>query len=56
MPNPFSLSFGMEPKEYITRTQQINMIIDSFSDESPSSYLFMLSGVRGAGKTGRFDR
>ncbi len=51
MSNPFSLSFGMEPKEYITRPQQINKIIDSFSDESPSSYLFMLSGVRGAGKT-----
>ena len=49
--NPFTLTFGMEPKEYITRTTQIDMIVNTFSDEVPSSFMYMLSGVRGAGKT-----
>ena len=51
MSNPFSLSFGMEPQEYITRTQQISQVIDSFKDENPESHIYMLTGVRGAGKT-----
>ncbi len=51
MNNPFSLAFGMEPKEYIVRKQQIDEIIDTFTSETPSYYMYMLSGIRGAGKT-----
>ena len=51
MANPFSLSFGTEPKEYITRNQQIDKIVSTFKDEAPSSYAYMLTGIRGAGKT-----
>ena len=41
----------MEPKEYITRNQQIDKVISTFSAESPSNHTYMLAGVRGAGKT-----
>ncbi|MCR4762090.1 MAG: ATP-binding protein [Lachnospiraceae bacterium] len=51
MENPFSLSFGSEPKEYILRTQQIDSILETFTSEAPSCYTYMISGVRGAGKT-----
>jgi hypothetical protein len=51
MANPFSLSFGTEPKEYITRNQQIDKIVSTFKEETPSNYAYMLTGIRGVGKT-----
>ena len=51
MSNPFSISFGLEPKEYISRHQQTDRIIGAFTEESPSNHTFMLSGIRGSGKT-----
>ena len=51
MPNPFTISFGIEPKEYITRRQQTDNIVNTFIDENPSNHTYMLSGIRGAGKT-----
>ena len=51
MANPFTLSFGIEPKEYISRTGQTDKITDTFTSESPSNYMYMLSGIRGCGKT-----
>ena len=51
MPNPFTLSFGIEPREYISRTQQTSEIINTFMSETPSNYTYMLSGIRGSGKT-----
>lgn len=51
MPNPFSISFGMEPKEYITRRQQTDTIVNTFIEENPANHTYMLSGIRGAGKT-----
>ncbi|MBR4514006.1 MAG: ATP-binding protein [Lachnospiraceae bacterium] len=49
--NPFTLSFGEEPSQYISRHQQINEIIDSFSGDTPTAHVYMISGVRGSGKT-----
>ncbi len=49
--NPFSLSFGIEPVQYIARSSEKNEIIDSFMSDNPSTHMFMISGVRGAGKT-----
>jgi hypothetical protein len=51
MNNPYTLSFGIEPNEYISRTVQMNQITDMFTSDVPSNYLYLLSGVRGAGKT-----
>ena len=51
MNNPFTLSFGIEPKEYIVRNEQISDIVGNFKSEEPSNHSYILSGVRGSGKT-----
>lgn len=49
--NPFMISFGMEPSQYIDRFAQTDEIIENFTAESMSNCVYMISGVRGAGKT-----
>ena len=51
MNNPFTLSFGKKPLQYISRTFQTDKIIDTFNSENPSNQIYMFSGVRGSGKT-----
>lgn len=51
MNNPFTLSFGKRPVQYISRITQTSRIIDTFSAQSPSNQIFMITGVRGSGKT-----
>ena len=51
MNNPFSISFGKKPTEYISRIQQTEEILGTFTDDSPSSQAYMIVGVRGSGKT-----
>lgn len=51
MNNPFTLSFGLEPASYIAREQQTNQVIHSFTGDPSPSHLYMISGIRGAGKT-----
>ena len=51
MNNPFTLSFGKKPLQYISRIMQTNQIIESFNAEIPSNQIFMNTGVRGSGKT-----
>ena len=51
MDNPFSLSFGKEPLKYISREPEREQIISDFAAEYPTSNIYMLTGVRGAGKT-----
>ena len=51
MTNPFSLSFGKEPLSFIERGRQSREITDSFSEENPSCQVYMITGVRGSGKT-----
>ena len=49
MNNPFSLTFGEMPNNYIDRLFQSKEIIDSFEKNTSKSY--MITGVRGTGKT-----
>ena len=49
--NPFMLSSGRIPLLYIDRLIQKNKIIDDFTDEIPSNQIYMLTGIRGSGKT-----
>lgn len=49
--NPFSLSFGKEPTNYIHRDYQSDDIIQSFLSDTPSYQVCMITGVRGSGKT-----
>ena len=51
MQNPFSISFGTTPTQYISRITQTNQILDTFKAEVPSNHVYMLTGVRGCGKT-----
>ena len=51
MNNPFTLSFGKKPVQYISRITQTNEIIDTFNAELPSNQIYMITGVRGSGKT-----
>lgn len=49
--NPFSLAFGKEPAEYISRDMQIETIKDTFIDGDSGSQAYMITGLRGTGKT-----
>ncbi len=49
MKNPYSLQFGREPEEYISRLEQKETVINSFLNDEMQ--IFMVTGVRGAGKT-----
>lgn len=51
MNNPFTLSFGKKPLQYISRIPQTNEIIDNFTAKEPSNQIYMLTGIRGSGKT-----
>jgi energy-coupling factor transporter ATP-binding protein EcfA2 len=51
MSNPFTLSFGKKPFEYISRIRQTDEILEDFTAEHPVSQVYMLTGVRGSGKT-----
>ena len=51
MKNPYSLLFGREPEQYIRRAAEAEEIIQNFSYESPSEQIYMITGVRGSGKT-----
>ena len=49
--NPFTLTFGKEPAQMISRYSQTNEIIDVFRSEKPAQQIYMITGVRGSGKT-----
>lgn len=51
MSNPFTLSFGKKPAQFISRITQTNEIIENFKAEVPSNQIYMITGVRGSGKT-----
>ncbi|MDD7641176.1 MAG: ATP-binding protein [bacterium] len=51
MNNPFTLSFGKKPTQFISRITQTNEIMENFQAADPSNQIYMLTGVRGSGKT-----
>lgn len=51
MNNPFTLSFGKKPLQYVSRISQTQEIIESFCSSEPSNQIYMLAGVSGSGKT-----
>ena len=50
MNNPFELTFGLKPNNYISRLKQSEEIINNFSNETGNK-VFLITGVRGTGKT-----
>ncbi len=49
--NPFTLTFGKKPNEYISRYENTDMIISTFESENPISQAYLIEGIRGSGKT-----
>jgi len=48
---PFTLVFGKKPLQFISRLPQTNSIIEDFRQEPSVSMVYMLTGIRGSGKT-----
>lgn len=49
--NPYTLMFGKEPKNIISRIVQSDEVYNTFSSDEPSQQIYMITGVRGSGKT-----
>ena len=49
--NPFTITFGKEPINIISREHDVETIYQSFLDENPDSEIYILTGIRGSGKT-----
>ncbi len=49
--NPFTLTFGKQPIEYISRYENTDTIISTFESDNPISQAYLIEGVRGSGKT-----
>lgn len=51
MQNPFTLTFGKRPMELVERPVQTNEIIEAFTAGPINQQMFIITGVRGSGKT-----
>lgn len=49
--NPYTLTFGKEPGQLIARVAQSQQVIDSFTEEPSAQQVYMITGIRGTGKT-----
>ncbi|MBE5847443.1 MAG: ATP-binding protein [Lachnospiraceae bacterium] len=49
--NPFTLTFGKQPNEYISRYENTDTIISTFDADAPISQAYLIEGIRGSGKT-----
>lgn len=49
--NPYSMVFGKEPAQFINRFAQTDEITDHFLSDPPTQQIYMITGVRGSGKT-----
>ena len=51
MKNPFTLSFGVMPEKFIRREDIISEVMNGFINKENDSNVYILTGVRGSGKT-----
>lgn len=51
MNNPFTLTFGKYPEKFVPRASVTDTILKSFSQENPPCQTYIITGVRGSGKT-----
>ena len=49
--NPYTLLFGKEPSQMISRTVEITSVLESFQNAENPQQVYILTGVRGSGKT-----
>ena len=51
MKNPFTLTFGILPEKFIRREEIVSAVMSGFVGEENDSNAYILTGVRGSGKT-----
>ncbi len=51
MKNPYSLVFGKEPVEHISRLAQFATVTGSFKGTTDDQQIYLVTGIRGSGKT-----
>ena len=49
--NPFSLMYGRAPYSLIARPEQYGEILNTFNNKYPSTFAYLITGIRGSGKT-----
>lgn len=49
--NPYTLVFGREPLQVIPRVSIVTDVVETFCEEPPSQQVYLITGVRGSGKT-----
>ena len=49
--NPYTLSFGKQPEEYIVRAREKDELIEKLTATPPVSNYYIITGIRGSGKT-----
>lgn len=49
--NPFTITFGKKPVEYIYRPMQIDEILNMFTEDPITNQVYIIRGPRGTGKT-----
>ena len=49
--NPYTLMFGIEPPQFITRPLPSALVLDAFQNDTGSQMIYVVTGVRGSGKT-----
>lgn len=49
--NPFHMTFGQVPENYVDRPREKDLIKSSFSLDGTNQNAFVISGARGSGKT-----
>ena len=49
--NPYNLIFGKVPGQMVARYSQYNEVFDTFTSDFPAQQVYMITGVRGTGKT-----
>ncbi len=49
--NPFNITFGKEPEEFISRKGELEEIYNSLSLNLSNNEIFIISGIKGSGKT-----
>ncbi len=49
--NPYTISFGKIPTQYISRNSIIDTITEALDSDTPDEQAFKLTGIRGTGKT-----
>ena len=49
--NPFTVIFGVEPQSIIPRKNEFMKVVDVFESDKPLTYGYVITGVRGCGKT-----